>query len=114
MEQLNDLSRVFSQDSSGADALSEGFDMDVKHGKSFARYVGYAIQALREHNLVLPDVDRVILIVQSALAAQSLFFAASLHHPEQVELHQVFESFVLNCVMPSKERSFLWASPSND
>jgi hypothetical protein len=75
----------------------------VKQSKSFARYVGYAIETLHEHNLVPPDEDRVILIVQSALAAQSLFFAAALHHPRRAELYQFFESFVLSCVTSTQE-----------
>jgi hypothetical protein len=61
---------------------------------------------LSTSNLIPPDVDRISLIVESALTAQSLFFAASLHHPEQAELHQVFETFVLNCVMPPEIRSY--------
>jgi hypothetical protein len=75
----------------------------VEQSKSFTRYVSYAIETLHEKNLVSPDVDRVILIVQSALAAQSLFFAAALHHPGRVELYQFFESFVLSCVTSTQE-----------
>jgi hypothetical protein len=82
--------------------------------KSFASYVGYAIQILHENDLVPPEEDRVTLIVESALAAQSLFFVASLHHPEQAELHQIFEAFVLNCIMPPEKRSYPCACPSND
>jgi len=108
MNLISDLPQAVShQTSSYPAALSGGFDPYVKQNKSFARYVSYAIQTLHEYNLVPPDVDRVTLIVQSALAAQSLFFAASLHHPEQAELHQVFETFVLNCVMPPEKWNYL-------
>src|ERR1700692_3712540 len=81
-----------------ADAFIGGCQAYVEQSKSFTRYVSYAIETLHENNLVSPDVDRVILIVQSALAAQSLFFAAAVHHPGSVELFQFFESFVLSCV----------------
>jgi hypothetical protein len=103
MDQINDLPQAVSHQSpSGADAPIGGFDAYVKQEKSFARYFSYAIQTLLEYDLAVPEVDRVTLIVQSALAAQNLFFAASLRHPEQAELHQVFETFVLNCVMPPR------------
>jgi hypothetical protein len=106
MDQISDLPQVVShQTPSCGDALIGGCESYVEQSKSFTRYVSYAIQILHEHDLIPPDVDRVILIVQSALAAQSLFFAASLHHPGQAELHQVFETFVLNCVMPPERRS---------
>jgi hypothetical protein len=42
-------------------------------------------------------------IVESALVVQSLFFAVSLRHPEPAELHQVFEAFVINCVLTPRE-----------
>jgi hypothetical protein len=45
------------------------------------------------------------LIVEAALAVQSLFFAVSLRHPEQAEPHQVFEAFVVSCVPPLEKRS---------
>jgi len=77
----------------------------LKQNKSFARYVTYAIQALEEYNLVLPDADRMTLIVESALAVQRLFFAVSLSHPEPDELHQVFEAFVVSCILPPEKRS---------
>jgi hypothetical protein len=64
------------------------------------------MQTLHEYDMAALDVDRITVIVQSALAAQSLFFAASLHHPGQAELHQVFETFVLNCVMPPERQSY--------
>jgi hypothetical protein len=80
-------------------------DTYLKQNKSFARYVTYAIQTLDEHNLAPPDADRMTLIVESALVVQSLFFAVCLHHPEPAELHQVFEAFVLSCILPSERRS---------
>jgi hypothetical protein len=107
MDQISDLPQAVShQTPSCDDTFIGGFDAYVKQSKSFARYVSYAIQTLHEYNLVPPDVDRVTLIVQSALAAQSCFFAASLHHPGQAELHQIFETFVLNCVTPLEKRSY--------
>jgi hypothetical protein len=86
-----------------ADALIGGLDAYVKQNKHFAKYVSYAIETLHEYDLDPPDVDLVILIVQSALAAQSLFFAAALHHPGSVELYQFFESFVRSCVTSAQE-----------
>jgi hypothetical protein len=104
MDQISDLPQAVShQTPSSADALIGGFDAYVKQSKSFARDVSYAIETLHEHNLVPTDVDRVNLIVQSALAARSLFFAAALHHPGSVELYQFFESFVLSCVTSAQE-----------
>jgi hypothetical protein len=108
MNQISDLSHAGShQTPSCTNDLISGFDAYVKQEKTFARYVNYAIQTLHEYNLAPPDVDRVTLIVKSALTAQSLFFAASLHHPEEAELHQLFEAFVLNCVMPPEKWSYL-------
>jgi hypothetical protein len=108
MDPISDLPQAVSHQTSLCPAaLSGGVDAYVTQNKSFAKYVSYAIQVLHEYNLVPPDVDRVTLIVRSALAAQNLFFAASLHHPERVELHQVFETFVLNCVMPPEKRNYL-------
>ena len=83
--------------------FNEGTYIDTR-GKTFANYVNYAIQTIREYDLILPEDDHFILIVQSALATQSLFFDASVHQPEQVELDLVFETFVLNCVRHSQER----------
>jgi len=106
MDQISDLPQVVShQTPSYTDALIGGWEAYVEQSKSFTRYVSYAIQTLHEYDLAAPDVDCITLIVQSALAAQSLFFAASLHHPGQDELYQVFETFVLNCVIPPKRRS---------
>jgi hypothetical protein len=94
MDQISDLPQVVShQIPSCADDPIGGCEAYVEQSKSFTRYVSHAVQILHEHDLIPPDVDRVTLIVQSALAAQSLFFSASLHHPEQAELHLVFEAF---------------------
>jgi hypothetical protein len=59
---------------------------------------------MAEHDLVPPQPEQLNLIVQSALAVQCHFFAACLHHPNEVELHQVFEKFVMSCVTSSQEK----------
>jgi hypothetical protein len=49
MDQINDLTHAVShQTPPCADALIGGFDAYVKQNKSFASYVSYAIQTLRE------------------------------------------------------------------
>jgi hypothetical protein len=83
--------------------FSSGRETYLKQNKSFARYVTYAIQSLNEYSLVPLDGDRMTQIVESALVVQSLFFAVSLRHPEPAELHQVFEAFVINCVLTPRE-----------
>ena len=104
MAYISDLPQVVShQIPSCAGALIGGCEAFVEQSKSFTGYVSYAIDTLLEHNLLPPDEDRVILIVQSALAAQSLFFAAALHYPGRAELYQFFESFVLSCVTSTQE-----------
>jgi hypothetical protein len=108
MDGINDFSHVVSrQIPSGADALSGNFGAYARQNRSLATYVNCAIRIFNEHSLGLPDVDRITLIVHSALAAQNLFFAASLHEPEQAELHQVFETFVLDCALAPYERGYL-------
>jgi hypothetical protein len=61
-------------------------------------YLGNSRQILVAHDLESPDQDRLILVVEAALAAQSLWFAAVLHEPSMAELHEFFEEFVLRCV----------------
>lgn len=62
-----------------------------------------AVQILSEHDLALPELDSLAAIVRSALTAQTIFFAAALHHPGRTELYQFFESFVLSCVTSTQE-----------
>jgi hypothetical protein len=62
-----------------------------------------AVQILSEHDLALPELDRLAVIVRSALTAQTLFYAAALHRPGRTELYQFFESFVLSCVTLTRE-----------
>jgi hypothetical protein len=108
MHGINDFSHAVSrQIPSRADAFSGNFGAYARQNKSLATYVTCAIRIFHEHNLDLPDVDRITLIIHSALAAQNLFFAASLHDPEPVELYQVFETFILNCVMTPDKRGYL-------
>jgi hypothetical protein len=77
----------------------------VTQNKTLADYINYAIQLFQECDLPLPDEDHIILIVESALAVQNLFFTTCLRRPEQVELHQVFEAFLVSCVLPPEKRS---------
>jgi hypothetical protein len=86
-----------------ADPFTSGFDVYAIRSKSLDTYLSYALQALAEHDQILPDMDRLTLIVNAALSSQSLFFAASMHDPEPLELHRFFEMFVLACViLPEK------------
>jgi len=62
-----------------------------------------AINILLDHDLELPPSDSLSLIVESAVAACELFFAAAIHHPSSVQLNQVFERFVLRCVSVSAD-----------
>lgn len=57
-----------------------------------------AAQILAEHDLALPEPEQFALIARSALAVQCLYFAACLRHPDEIELHEVFEAFLLACV----------------
>jgi hypothetical protein len=61
-------------------------------------YLRNSRQILAAHDLASPDRDRLILVVEAALAAQSLWFAAVLHEPSTAELYEFFEEFVLRCV----------------
>ncbi len=85
--------------------LNDGVDGCGQYSKSRDTYLRYAIQALSERDQILPEQDRLTLIVDAALSAQALLFAASMHEPDPIELHQFFELFVLSCVIPSEKRS---------
>lgn len=73
------------------------------HPGSPATYLRLAIQILFEHDIELPEPDWLDLIVQSALAAQNLYYTASIRHPSTTSLYQVFQSFVLDCVTCTQE-----------
>ena len=85
--------------------LTSGLRVHGHQNKSRDTYIRYALQALSERDQILPEHDRVTLIVEAALAAQALLFAASMHDPDPIELHRFFELFVLNCVIPPEKRS---------
>ena len=75
------------------------------HDSSPTIYLRFAEQILSEHDLALPEPEQLNLIVQSALAVQSLYFDACLHHPDTTELYEVFENFLVTCLttIPEKE-----------
>ena len=73
------------------------------HPGSTATYLKLAIQILFEYDIELPEPDRFDLIVESALAAQNLYFTASIGHPSTTSLYRVFQSFVLDCVTCTEE-----------
>lgn len=73
------------------------------HHSSLATYFWNALQILSEHDLAIGEFDRLTRIVETALIAQSLFFAAALHDPDTAELYGFFEEFVLRCVSLSRK-----------
>ena len=87
------------------DSHIAGFNLYLSDSPSASRYQRLAVQALLEYSQELPDVQRLTLIVEAALSAQALYFAAAAHDPDTVELHQFFETFVLACVIPPEKRS---------
>jgi hypothetical protein len=80
-----------------------GQPTSLSHHNSLATYFRNAVQILSEHDLAIAEFDRLTLIVETALTAQSLFFAAALHDPDTAELYGFFEEFVLRCVSPSRK-----------
>jgi hypothetical protein len=73
-------------------------NIHLQHETSLLPYRRAAINCLLDHELELPPSDSLSLIVESAVAACQLFFAAAMQHPSAAENRKVFESFVLNCV----------------
>jgi hypothetical protein len=88
------------------DSRVAGFNQYLNDSPSVYRYLRFAVQALSEYSQDPPDVQRLTLIVEAALAAQALLFTASLHDPDESELHRFFEAFVLDCVIPPEKRSY--------
>src|ERR1035441_632720 len=84
------------------------------HDSSPTIYFRFAAQILSEHDLALPEPDQLNLTVQSALAVQSVYFAACLHHPDKAELDEVFEMFLLACVTRADETESLCPSLKYD
>lgn len=82
-----------------------GFNLYLNDSPSVSRYLRLAVQALFEYSQLPQDVECLTSIVEAALSAQALYFTSALHHPDTVELHQFFETFVLNCVIPPEKRS---------
>jgi len=66
------------------------------------KYVRCAIDYLADHELPSPEFPRLLLIVQAALDAQALFFAAVLHDPTSQELDAFFTDFVTRCATPDE------------
>jgi hypothetical protein len=97
------LSQVSVHQSSVPGYHDDGLPAILAHSPSIQIYRRRAVQVLAEHDLVPPEPEQLKLIVQSALAAQRLYFDACLHHPDQTELHQVFEMFLLACLTNSQE-----------
>ena len=76
------------------------FNLYLNGTPSVSRYVCLATQTLFEHNLIPPEVNRLAQVVEAALRAQALYFAAAVYHPDREDLHRFFETFVLTCVNP--------------
>ena len=98
----------FSPQTSGRHSLiladqQPGTSVRLGHNNSPTIYLQLAVQILSEHYLALPELDQFNLIVRSTLAVRCLYFAACLHHPNEVELHGVFEMFLLACVTSAQE-----------
>jgi|SRR5258706_13760681 hypothetical protein len=101
MDKISDSPQAPSDQSPSCADLH--FDIPGKHSPSAARYLHYAVQTLYEYDISVPEMDRLTLIVDAALSAQSFFFGAAPHHPGRVELYQFFESFVLSCVTSTQK-----------
>src|SRR5664280_3540685 len=71
------------------DSHVAGFNLYLNDSPSVSRYLRLAVQTLLEYSQDPPDVQRLAQIVEAALTAQALFFAASLHDPNPVELAAV-------------------------
>ena len=76
---------------------------DPTHPAVCVVHLRNAIELLSEHDLSLPEPDQLHLIVQSALAAETLYFSACLHHPGTAELRRMFEMFLIACMTSSQE-----------
>ena len=83
--------------------LSSSISIGLRVNRSPTIYLRLAVQILSEHDLVLPELDQLNLIVQSALAVRCLYFAACLHHPDHAELHEVFKMFLMACATCAHE-----------
>jgi hypothetical protein len=63
-------------------------------------FISMARQTLSDYDLEVDDELRLTLIVLAALESRNHFFAAVLHNPDQEELDQFFNDFILRCVRP--------------
>ncbi len=57
-----------------------------------------AVQLIAEHDIKLPGWEALTLIVEAALTSRDLFFTAALQRPDERELQDVFQDFVLRRV----------------
>ena len=76
---------------------------ELEHPSVPEVYLRRAVEILRACDLALPEPYQLNLIVQSALAAQNLYFTASIGHPNTTSLYRVFQTFVLDCVTCTEE-----------
>src|ERR1017187_1744821 len=86
------------------DSRVAGFNLYLNDSPSASRYLRLSVQALLEYRKDPPEVQRLTVIVEAALAAQAVFFAASLYAPASVELPPFFEMFILSCFDPPENR----------
>jgi len=106
MSHLPDFHQNSTQPYLCDDSRVAGFNLYLNDSPSVHRYLRLAVQTLAEYSQDPPDVQRLNLIVEAALASQALLFTASLHDPDELELHRFFEAFVLDCVVPPEKRSY--------
>lgn len=64
------------------------------------RYLELARQTVSDAGETSLNNSRFLLVVESALAAIHLVFAAALHEPAEWELDILFETFVGACILP--------------
>jgi len=85
----------YSFSTSGQDLIA-----NERHSTPFpTRYVELARQTLADAWVAALNNSRLLLIVDSALAALHLLFTAALGHPAEWELDEFFEDFVRRCVI---------------
>ena len=90
-----------------ADSSSATMTNHLQQETYLLPYRRAAINCLLDHELELPPSDVLSLIVESAVAACQLFFAAAMQHPSAAENRDVFKNFVLSCVSQPVEEVVL-------
>jgi hypothetical protein len=67
------------------------------HHDLLHRYATRARELLARHQARIPDDGRLHLIVQAAMEARALYYAATLAEPTTEDLDEFFDHFVICC-----------------